>query len=747
MRCVLALIAIGMFGLLTGCSSGAPHVTVFVTPSTSSVFVGGSQNFSASVFGTSNTAVTWSVAEANGGTVSSTGNYTAPATAGTYHVVATSVANTADSASAPITVTVPQPVFTSTPPTAATQDQPYSYTLAATDPAGTNVSFALTTAPVGATLNGGTLSWTPSAQQARQDNAFAVTATSAAGGTSTQSWAVAPAGTINGLAIFNHWSADGTVGTTASDETNNSWAALVPQADGSLLALPGTGYVDGTWVIPDVPAGYFWMQFYSGDVLWTNASVFDFGAEYMGHVQLPLAWTYWGCNLTGLDPWDPTNDSLVVFSSNAQAFEGGFTVEAGTGSTVCDQAPDMESVSVMSGVDETQDDITTFAQYENSSALTFFNHALVLGPALNQSMDIEAPTPPPTGDPFQPASISGALTTALSQSQDFTISFSAWESTFNAGGPVNAIPELFEISLNSMQQAAGLALTNPMLWGDSANVAFVAADSNAAWPQDANGNNVWPQDGDFGTLTFNNPFTTGMIATFNTNYIVDSYAYYSIPFPNSTVPVDMEVENYLETPTLPTGFAPGLQPLGNPLVNGTSLFTATTVPTVSPTLTWTAPASSAPVVYNISICQPVLSGTTASCNGIYTFSLYSQTSFTVPAGILTPGDSYIFAIQAESRTGYDPLHPQRFSLPWAQVWTVSAAITVSSSAAAGVVHGDRSLLVAKHGQAKLPGLRSPVSGSSITVKNKQFVSSHPLHGMQTKEQQPAIPYLQPAVKK
>jgi hypothetical protein len=756
-QCVLAVFVVGVFGFLTACNSGgssAPGaVTVFVTPSSTSVFIGKSQQFAASVVGTSNTAVTWTVNEANGGTVSSTGNYTAPMTAGTYHVVATSVASITSMAAVPVTVTVPQPAFTSIPPTAAAQGQPYSYTLAATDPAGTTVTFALVSGPNGATLSGNTLSWTPSEEQARQDNAFAVTATSTAGGTATQSWAVAPTGTVQGSMLIMHWSADGTVGIEDNSVTGYTWAALVPEADGSLLALPGTGYPDATWDIPGVPAGYYWLQFYPGSVVWTNANNLDYGSDAMGHKQLPVAVQIFGCNLTGLDPFDPANDELILYSVNAQAFELALEDQnpndpppapyPAAGSTVCDATPTFPfGISGITGIDATEDDIATTAQWEDSNALTFFDVAGVIGPAFNQSMTIEG-----NSYPFATTVVSGALSTALSQSRDFSITFSAWESAFNAGGPVNAIPQVFEIEVNSMQQAAALPRTNPMLFGASPNTAFAAADSNAAWPKDVNGNTTWPQDGDFGTLTYNNPFTTGMGATFDTIYIINALAQYSIPFPDSTVPVQMQTTNTLWTPTLPDGFAPGIQPVGDPQVNGTSLFTATTVPTVSPTLTWTAPASAAPVIYAISICQPVLSGATASCNGVYSFVNYTQTTFTVPAGILTPGSSYIFSIESDSRTGFDPLHPNRYSLPEATAWSVSAAITVSSNAAPGVVHGDRSVMVAKPGKAKLPGSWSPVFGSTAAAKRRSFSRAYPQFVVRPQEQQPAGPNLQPAAKK
>jgi hypothetical protein len=65
------------------------------------------QQFSASVTGTSNTGVTWSAS--GGGTISSTGLYTAGSSAGSYIVTATSVADSSKSAQAKVTVTTTPP--------------------------------------------------------------------------------------------------------------------------------------------------------------------------------------------------------------------------------------------------------------------------------------------------------------------------------------------------------------------------------------------------------------------------------------------------------------------------------------------------------------------------------------------------------------------------------------------------------------------------------------------------------------
>ena len=84
--------------------SAAGSVSVSISPTQANLLPGGTQQFTSTVTGSGNSAVTWSVPEAGGGSVNGSGLYTAPAAAGTYHVVATSIADTGKSATAQITV-------------------------------------------------------------------------------------------------------------------------------------------------------------------------------------------------------------------------------------------------------------------------------------------------------------------------------------------------------------------------------------------------------------------------------------------------------------------------------------------------------------------------------------------------------------------------------------------------------------------------------------------------------------------
>jgi hypothetical protein len=104
---------VSMFG------SGGVSSTVSVSLSPQTAYLQPAQQtqFTASVSGTTNTAVTW---KTSGGIVTTGGLYTAPSLNGTYTVTATSSADSTKSASATITVSQPTQVSISVSPVTAT---------------------------------------------------------------------------------------------------------------------------------------------------------------------------------------------------------------------------------------------------------------------------------------------------------------------------------------------------------------------------------------------------------------------------------------------------------------------------------------------------------------------------------------------------------------------------------------------------------------------------------------------------
>ena len=153
-----------------------PGVTVALSPTSASVVTGASQQFTATVTGSANTAAAWSVTEASGGTISAGGLYTAPTAAGTFHVVATSAADTSTTATAVVTVTATAVVaITLSPPTAALQfGATQQFTATVTGSANTSVTYSVTEAS-GGTVTAAGLYTAPDAA-----GTFHVVATSAA---------------------------------------------------------------------------------------------------------------------------------------------------------------------------------------------------------------------------------------------------------------------------------------------------------------------------------------------------------------------------------------------------------------------------------------------------------------------------------------------------------------------------------------------------------------------------------------
>jgi hypothetical protein len=113
LRAVLLAATLLVMGMLSACGGGGstnpppppPPVTgVSVSPMSALADQGETIQFSASVSGSSNQAVAWSIQESGGGSISQAGLYSAPAAAMEVHVIATSVADPSKSSTALVTV-------------------------------------------------------------------------------------------------------------------------------------------------------------------------------------------------------------------------------------------------------------------------------------------------------------------------------------------------------------------------------------------------------------------------------------------------------------------------------------------------------------------------------------------------------------------------------------------------------------------------------------------------------------------
>jgi hypothetical protein len=99
----------------------AATVSVAIGPSSSAVDACQTVAFSATVSGTANLGITWSVREGpSGGSITPAGVYTAPSSPGTYHVVANSLADPAPTAEGSVTVAAERVLAVAVTPGAGT---------------------------------------------------------------------------------------------------------------------------------------------------------------------------------------------------------------------------------------------------------------------------------------------------------------------------------------------------------------------------------------------------------------------------------------------------------------------------------------------------------------------------------------------------------------------------------------------------------------------------------------------------
>jgi hypothetical protein len=214
-----------------------PQITVAISPKTATVPQGGTRTFSCTVTGAADTGCTWS---ATAGTITSAGLYTAPTTAGSYVVTATSRAGgRTDTA----TVTVPE-VTVAVSPKTATVAQSYTqvFSCTVTGAADTGCTWSAT---------GGSVSAAGLYRAPSTPGSYVVTATSRVGGKTDTAAVTVPAITVSispaTAAVDACQSTPFTCAVTGSPDTACNWS--VQESGGGIVA-------NGTYTAPATGGTY-----------------------------------------------------------------------------------------------------------------------------------------------------------------------------------------------------------------------------------------------------------------------------------------------------------------------------------------------------------------------------------------------------------------------------------------------------------------------------------------------------------
>ena len=291
--------------LLAGCGQAAmeaeqPGVTVSVSPSAPHVRPLDTVALTAAVTSTADLRVSWTVTEATGGTVDASGLYTASASPGTYHVVATSMASPTARGQATVTVVtvVSPPTISSFTASPSSVTSGGASTLAWNVIGATSLSInqgvgtvtgsssvvhpaATTTYTLTATNSGGssTASATVTVTAAALPVISSFTASPSSvssGGASTLAWSVSGAtslsidqgvGTVSGTSVVVHPAATTTYTLTATNAAGSRTATAAVTVTGGTGGTtyhvgPGQAYVN----IGDVP----WYALQAGDTVYIH---------------------------------------------------------------------------------------------------------------------------------------------------------------------------------------------------------------------------------------------------------------------------------------------------------------------------------------------------------------------------------------------------------------------------------------------------------------------------------------------
>jgi hypothetical protein len=536
--------------------------------------------------------------------------------------------------------------FSSQPGTAANEGDAYSYTLSATDTANGAISFAISTAPEGATLAGAELTWTPTSAQSRIANSFTVSAESSAGGSAQQTWSVNPTGVIHGQQIVT-WRLQGGAlyALVPSDLTSVPISAVVPTG-GDFLTLPGVGAVDGSFTIAKVPAGHYWLQF-GNDYFWTGKSQVDLGFDCLGRPEAAWAQALTRhLNVAGLNPWQNT-DYLEWYSANLAS-----DIRVPVGLASLETLLDFPWIYTGTMLDASKGDTAYLAQ------MTSVPFGSIVTNNLNKIYQVSGVT-----------EIDGQINEIGGSGANFrdvpmteTIEGNVKGASFAAMRP----------ALNPNFTASGTGFDLEVLpFGSSKGWFGPSPGLISYWgpPLDV--------DEDDGPLSYGNPFDASwpLVFTFADSVTVA----YTVPAVGVVPKFGYTFLNTVTMPTASQPIAPLIGPVTAPQINGVSFFQDQFLNGLTPTVSWNAPTVGTPTEYTITICKwETVAGNDYTCGQYASFIAgfhTKATSFQVPSGILESGQIYFLNIGSRLTAGIDiESSPYRMAFPQAGAESLSGLI-------------------------------------------------------------------------
>jgi len=396
---------------------------------------------------------------------------------------------------------------------------------------------------------------------------------------------LASGGDVTGTVINTYVSDTGA--TALSPVSLPSVAALVPTGGGSFATFPGTAKTDGSFTIPNVPNGTFYLSANSGDpanqgyfYVVTTARTIDLGSAVAGRSDRTAAISHPTnvvFNVGGMSAWQ-NGDLLQFVSSNAGVFAnllGGTNLPTPGATALNMLTVDWFRLYTPWLIDGTKGD---------RAIITHLSSGKMSGNSVAYSALV---------DTFQPAAYtqtSGMQTTlngnfsSVSQSGSYTVpnwlrsQFAALRTAVHPSATLVAAD--LEVAAHPNGLARGILMSSPALLDVYGNGAAAGSDVNV------------------GATSFGNPFpgTWSWFGAAATTFRVD----YTVPGAATPVTFYPTIANYDRADSFA---ASSIQPLVGPptnlQINGKPATSALTGVTNAPTVSWNAPSVGAPNGYQV----------------------------------------------------------------------------------------------------------------------------------------------------
>jgi hypothetical protein len=432
-----------------------------------------------------------------------------------------------------------------------------------------------------------------------------------------------------------------------SDMTKVPVAALVPNGSGGYTTIAGTGSSDGSFTIPNVPAGTYLLQINSTNFTVTQTSTPDLGYTFLGRPQnsVATAGTTISASVTNANPAQ-TYDAFEMFVSNSNGYGLWLDpLQYGAMSEATSFTLNLPWTSYLT--DFAQADQAVLADLTGQQAGPFWVHVLTRasGPlAFQQTSGLAAPVTSPLMD----MPLTGTLDLAFKGS-----SFA----------PLLA-------GLNPHASPAGTFLYFDV---DPADPSLGHPGNTPDLVMYHNGNGPLTTDVDFGDISYGNPYPSSWTPI----VIVHDDVVYTYPVAGTTG-FQSEVKLEVLTTNLPSAanpLVPLVGPVSNPTINGVSFFTDQSGVGTTPTISWNRPEFGTANRYLLTIYRMYANGTTATEDMVAQFCT-TGTSLILPENLLMQGNSYHMDLGAFYNPAYDAsISPFRLSMPSGNATSASGLIT------------------------------------------------------------------------